>query len=155
MVVVAVIGTVLVLTVPRIDLPGLHDDLSAAARQVIQAHRKLKAEAAGRQLRYSMHLDLDRQRIWVSDASMDEDQMAAAADEGYRLPSRVRLEQLRLPDEREINTGSYAVQYFPDGHSFMVDIDMAELGGRRLTLRIEPFLAAARVIREDGTDLQR
>ena len=155
MVVVAIIGTVLVLTVPRVELPGMHDDLEAAARQVIQAHRRLKAEAAGRQLRHSLHLDLDRQRIWVSDASMDEDQMAAAADEGYRLPRRVRLEQLRLPDEREINTGSYDVQYFPDGHSFMVDIDLAELGGRRLTLRIEPFLAAARVMNEDGTAPER
>ena len=127
----------------------------AAARQLIEAHHRLKAEATGRQLRHTLHLDLDRQRIWVSHAAMNEDQMTAAADEGYRLARRVRLERLRLPDAREINAGTYGVEYFPDGHSFMVDIDLAEAGGRRLTLRIEPFLTAARVMDEDGKPLAR
>ncbi len=152
-VVVAVIGTVLVLTLPRLQLPGVHDDLEAAARQLIQAHGRLRDEAVGRQQRHTLHLDLDRQRIWITHAAMDEEQTRAAADEGYRLPRRVRLERLRLPEDRDISAGAYGVDYFPDGHSFMAAVELAESEGRRLTLRIEPFLSAVRVVDEDGTAL--
>jgi prepilin-type N-terminal cleavage/methylation domain-containing protein len=150
-VVVAIIGTVLVLTLPRIELPGRQGDLETVARYLIKSHRQLKAEAVSRQLRHTLHLDLDRQRIWVSNADMDEQQQVDAAEEGFALPRRVRLESLRLPNDREISAGAYAVQYFPDGHSFMVAIDLVEPGGRRLTLHMEPFLTAARVLDEDGT----
>jgi prepilin-type N-terminal cleavage/methylation domain-containing protein len=149
-VVVAIIGTVLVLTLPRFDLPGRHGDLETLARYLIKTDRQLKAEATARQLRHTLHLNLDRQRIWITNATMNEDQMAEAADEGFVLPDGVRLERLRLPDDRDIGTGTYAVQYFPDGHSFMVAIGLAEPGGRRLILQIEPFLTTARIVDEDG-----
>jgi prepilin-type N-terminal cleavage/methylation domain-containing protein len=149
-VVMAVIGTVLVLTLPRLSLPGIHDDLEAVARQLIGAHHRLKTQAAAEQRRYTLHIDLDRQRMWISDTSMDENRLAGAAEDGYDLPRSVRLDRLRTPGGEAVTSGTYGVQYFPDGHSFMVDVDLRDSDGRRLTLRIEPFLSEARVVNEDG-----
>ena len=150
-VVMAVIGTVLVLTLPRLSLPGIRNDLEAVARQLIDTHRRLRAEAAALQLHHTLHLDLDRQRIWISNAGMNPDQTAAVAAQGYDLPRRVRLECLHLPGGGKIESGTYEVQYFPDGHNYMVDVDLGESGGRELTLRIEPFLAEARIADDDET----
>jgi hypothetical protein len=148
-VVVAVVGTVLVLTVPRLDLPGVGTDLDAVARQLIGTHRRLKAEAERQQRRSTLHIDLDRQRVWISDATMDPDRLSEAAEEGYDLPRGVRIESLRTPDDRILGSGTYGVVYFPDGHSFMVDLALRDGDDRELTLRIEPFLPTARVLDDD------
>ena len=148
-VVMAVIGTVLVLTLPRLSLPGIRNDLEAVARQLIDTHRRLRAAAAALQLHHTLHLDLDRQRIWISNAGMNPEQMAAAAAGGYDLPRRVSLERLHLPGGREIGSGTYGVEYFPEGNNYMVDLDLGENSGREMTLRIEPFLAESRMVEDD------
>ncbi len=148
-VVVAVLGTVLVLTAPKLRLPGMHGDLDAVARQLIDTHRRLKAQAADRQQRHTLHIDLDRQRLWVSSAGMDEDQLAAAAEDGYDLPRDVRIRRVRTAGKETFAVGTRDVAYFPDGHSYLMEIDLSDSDGRSLTLRIEPFLPLARVVNAD------
>jgi len=148
-VVVAVIGTVAFLTVPRLRLPGQTDDLEAAARWIMTQHHKLRIEAVRQQHRYRLHCDLDAQRLWVSHDGMDETGRAEASEEAFRLQGGARLDLVRLADGREFRTGQKALVYFPDGHSYLAQILLREGSGRHLAVRVEAFLPEARLFDAD------
>ena len=149
MVVVVVIGTVVFMAIPRLHLPGGADGLDAVGRYLVIGHQRLRTDAVRRQVEQILNIDLDAQKLWVSDASMDETRQAAAAAGGYVLGDGVRIGRLSMADDRELFAGTFALRFFPDGHCLMVQIHVEDRAGGRMTVRMEPFLPEAKVFAED------
>ena len=149
MVVVVVIGTVVFMAIPRLHLPGSADKLDAVGRYLVIGHQRLRTDAVRRQVEQALHIDLDAQRLWVSDPTMDETQVAAAAAGGYVLGDEVRIGRLSMADDRELFAGTFTLRFFPDGHCLMVQIHIEDKTGGRMTVRMEPFLPEAKVFLED------
>lgn len=148
-VVVAVIGTVAFLTVPRLQLPGRDRGLNAAARWLMAHHHKLRVESVRRQRRFHLHCDLDAQRIWATEEGMDAAQQSEAADKALQLGKEARLVLVRMADGREVRAGQSALVYFPDGHSYLAQLLLRDDRGRQRAVRLEPFLPEARLLDAD------
>jgi hypothetical protein len=103
-----------------------------------------------RQSLHKLHLDLDRGRLWVTREDQRADEEAPEQASEWKLPDATRIAQVRFPGDREIRSGTVAINFYPQGYSDRAIVRLAGDGKEHTDLVIEAFLPMALIASGDG-----
>jgi prepilin-type N-terminal cleavage/methylation domain-containing protein len=139
-VVVMLIGIMLVFTVPRLPDDLLTDPIKKTSRWLIFTVQNLKDRAVRENTTYSLHIEIDKDRFWITDASMSEEDQQAAEAGAFQLPDGIDIMDVAYPDMEKRLSGRAVVSFFKQGYSERAMIHLQTEDGR-LTYQVEPFLS--------------
>ncbi len=130
----------LVLTVPRFHDTLFLDETKTSSRWIIGKIRALKEAAIRDQKQYTLHIDLDTERFWVTDASMAAEALESATLNAEPLPDGLKIADIEYPIRGKIDSGQTEITFYKDGHSDKVLIHLQD-GAQYESYLIEPFLS--------------
>lgn len=139
-VVIALMGIVLVLTVPRFHETLFLDESKAGSRWIIGKVQALKEAAVRNQKDYSLHIDLDAERFWETDESMSPEAVENAAVNAASLPGGLKIIDIEYAIRGKINSGQADITFYKSGYSDKVFIHLQD-GESQVSYLIEPFLS--------------
>ncbi len=140
-VVMAVLGSVLFLSVPRFRSMVLADPAKETSRWIIAMVSALRENAVSDQKRYSLTVDIDDNRLQAGPVSPSEEPAAPAKKREYRAPEGVRILDVEFPFKGKITTGKADIFFYPRGYSDKALIHLENDAREQLTLLVEPFLS--------------
>lgn len=143
-VVIALISTMLVFSIPRLQGNPFLDDTKKSARWIIGKVQALRENAIRNQKRYTLHFDLDTGRIWNTDESIEAEAAETAALDAYALPENLRIVDIEYPIAGQVSSGRADIIFYKEGYTDKAIIRMAD-GEQNISLLIEPFLATVKV----------
>jgi len=151
LIVVILLMTILLgFAIPAFQGGALTGSRDNVARELLSAVQKLKTAALRRQSLHTLHLDLDQGRLWVTrEDQMDNEETPEQASE-WKLPDATRIAQVRFPGDREIRSGTVAINFYPQGYSDRAIVRLAGDGKQHTDLVIEAFLPMALIASGDG-----
>lgn len=148
-VVLAVIGVVLFVSIPRFRAARSTDDLKAASRYIMIKTQSLKNKALEEQKRYIMVLDVDAGKIWITDETMTEEAKESASRSAFVFSDELRITDIAFPNRDTVSAGQAEIHFHPGGYSDKAMIHMQDANGDWSTLLIEPFLPAVKFFDEN------
>jgi len=140
-VVVALIGIMLVFSVPRVQDTVFSNASRKTANWLMMTVKELKEKAATEQKRHVLHVNLDTNALWLSNETMEEDAVLEAEEKGYVLPDGVRLQAVEYPGREAVTDGQADITFFPQGYSDKALIHVESETHGAMTFLIEPFLS--------------
>lgn len=146
-VVVSLISLMLFFALPRLNSDLLDDDINTTSRWIILKVRTLKDRAHLEQKSYVLHLDMNTNRLWVSNASMTEEELEKAAGSAYQLPEGIQLLDVEYPSGK-IATGEAEIWVFENGYSEKALIHLSDSANDIRTFLIEPYLPSVKLFKQ-------
>jgi prepilin-type N-terminal cleavage/methylation domain-containing protein len=151
LIVVILLMTILLgFAIPAFQGGALTGSRDNVARELLSAVQKLKTAALRRQSLHKLHLDLDRGRLWVTREDQRADEEAPEQPSEWKLTDATRIAQVRFPGDREIRSGTVAINFYPEGYSDRAIVRLAGDGKQYTDLVIEAFLPMALIASGDG-----
>lgn len=144
----ALISVVFFFAVPRFQGAVLTDDKDAVSRRLLGTIQSLREGAVGNQKRYTLHVDLDNAKLWVSDESMVEETLKDAEDRGFALPSDVKVMDVEYPDKGKIVFGRANISFYKQGYSDTAFIHIEDGNNGYRSFLIETFLTKVKLYEE-------
>lgn len=145
-VVVALLGIMASLALPRLHSALLADDLEAAVRRLAGTLRALRNEAVRERTAYRLHLDLAAGRFWVDSEAMGQEERERRRREAASLPEGIRILDVRRHGmDREVS-GETSVVFDRKGYAQPSLIHLGSQDGRSYTLALSPFLPRVGII---------
>lgn len=143
-VVVFLIGILLLVAMPRLPEAPLADHSRKTSRWLVLKIKDLKQRAVREQKVYSLQVDIDGNRFWITREDMTEEQKMAAEEQAYRPGGTVRVVDVEFPQQELSGVGAAEIRFYPRGYSdrAMVHVDD---GDQRFSFRIEPFLSRVKI----------
>lgn len=138
-VVMSLLGIMLIFTVPRFHETLFLDDTKTGSRWIIGKIQALKEAAVRNQKQYSLHINLDTEQFWETDASMSAEDLENAALNASSLPSGLKIADIEYPIRGKINSGQTDITFYKNGTSDKVLIHIQD-GDQYESYLIEPFL---------------
>lgn len=138
-VVILLLGIMLVFTVPRFHETLFLDKTKTGSRWIIGKIRALKEAAIRNQKQYTLHIDLDTERFWETDASMSAEALENAALNADSLPSGLKIADIEYPIGGKIHAGQTHITFYKNGYSDKALIHLQD-GEKYVSYLIEPFL---------------
>ena len=139
--VISLISLMLLFTLPRLQDNPFLDDSKKSSRWLIGKVQSLKESSIRDQKQYSLHFDLDSDRIWETNESMSpEDIENAALNKSYSLPEELRIMDIEYPQKGKIYSGQAEINFYRAGYTDKALVHMQE-GDSYLSFLIEPFLS--------------
>ena len=139
-VVIFLIGIVLGLTMPKIQLALFTDDLKTASRRMIGTVRTLKDKAVQDQKTYMLHFDMALNRLWISWASMTPEEEAEARQEATALPGGIRVLDVSFKAAGKKDMGDTVIHFTKQGYVEPAVIHLGADDGRAHSVVLSPFL---------------
>ena len=139
-VVISLMGIMLIFTVPRFHETLFLDKTKTGSRWVIGKIQALKEAAIRNQKQYSLHINLDTEQFWETDASMSAEDLENAALNAGSLPSGLKIADIEYPIRGKINSGQTDITFYKNGTSDKVLIHLRD-GDKYVSYLIEPFLS--------------
>ena len=149
-VVILLLTILLGFAIPAFQGNALSGSSEGAARQLVSAVNRLKMAAMDRQSTHILHVDLDRERLWVSrEEEQTEGERAAPPSDEWDVPVDWRIGRVRLPGDHEIRSGIVTLGFYPQGYSDRAIVQLTGDDGQSIDLVIEAFLPTAFIASED------
>jgi len=139
-VVISLLGIMLVFTVPRFHETLFLDETKTGSRWIIGKIQALKEAAIRNQKQYSLHINLDTEHFWETDASMSAEDLENAALNASPLPSGLKIADIEYPLRGKIDSGQTDITFYKNGTSDKVLIHIQD-GDQYESYLIEPFLS--------------
>jgi len=139
-VVIALLGIMLVFTVPRFHETLFLDESKTGSRWIIGKIQALKEAAVRNQKHYTLHIDLDAERFWETDTAMSTEDLENAALNAEPLPDGIKIADIEYPLRGKISSGSTEITFYKNGYSDKVLIHLQD-GEDYVSYLIEPFLS--------------
>ena len=139
LVVISLLGIMLVFTVPRFHETLFLDKTKTGSRWIIGKIRALKEAAIRNQKQYTLHIDLDTERFWETDASMSAEALENAALNADSLPNGLKIADIEYPIGGKIHSGQTHITFYKNGYSDKALIHLQD-GEKYVSYLIEPFL---------------
>jgi general secretion pathway protein H len=139
-VVMSLLGIMLIFTVPRFHETLFLDKTKTASRWIIGKIQALKEAAIRNQKQYSLHINLDTEQFWETDAAMSDEELENAALNADSLPSGLKIADIEYPIRGKINSGLTDITFYKNGTSDKVLIHLQD-GDKYVSYLIEPFLS--------------
>jgi general secretion pathway protein H len=139
-VVISLMGIMLIFTVPRFHKTLFLDEAKTGSRWIIGKVQALKEAAVRNQKQYSLHINLDTEQFWETDASMSAEEIETAALNAGSLPSGLKIADIEYPIRGKINSGQTDITFHKNGTSDKVLIHLQD-GDNYVSYLIEPFLS--------------
>lgn len=144
-VVMALMGIVLFVAIPRIEGNPFLDDTRESARWLINKVRATRESAVRDQLEYILHIDLDTNRVWETKAGLDEEAAEKAALSAHGLPDAFRIADVQYPRREPQTNGRATIHFYRSGVTDKALIHVRD-GESHLTFVIETFLSDVRIL---------
>ena len=144
-VVIALLGIMIMFSVPRFHDTLFLNDTDTVSRWIIGKVQALREAALQDQKQYILHIDLDTHRLWDTNESMSPENREEVALDAYTLPGNVRIVEVEFPVSGKISSGRADIRFYQTGHTDKVLIHLDD-GERQLSFLIEPFLAKVKLI---------
>jgi len=142
-VVILLLTIMLGFAIPAFEGSVMTGSREQVIRELMSDVQKLKTAALRRQTVHTLHLDLDRDRLWVSQDNGVESEAQPHDASVWRLPGDTRIAQVRFPDDRQIRAGTVEIKFYPQGYSDRAIIQLVGEGKQPTDLVIEAFLPIA------------
>jgi prepilin-type N-terminal cleavage/methylation domain-containing protein len=143
-VVVLLVGLMLLLAVPRVRDGLLNDDLKAATRLLLGTARELRNESVREQTDFVLHIDLGQSAFWSYPADATAEKRAEVRKDAVRLPTGIRMMDVRHAGETKKGEGEAFIRFFRQGYVTPTVVHLAK-DDRAVTLVFNPFLQAVTV----------
>ena len=153
-VVLALIGLMLIVSVPRFRQTVLTDSINSTARKIVGQVKTLRNRTIREQKTGFFHFDLVQQKFWVTTESENEELLAAAREDAYLLPSGVRITDVWSQSQGRITEGEVLVRFSRKGYVEPVIIHLESEDDKKLSLVLNPFLGTIKIY-EKYIDMQR
>jgi len=144
MVVIALIGITLFLTLPRLRAGLAGEPTLKTARQIIYLAQQLRSEALSKQKEFMLQIDLDEQRFGFSVKNDVEKGEPDGSDKGplsHHLTQDVRITDVVFPPNGKVTTGRINIGFYRQGYADQALVHIENTSGDQvITLMIEPFL---------------
>lgn len=147
MVVMLLITIVLAVVIPRFDTAApFQDPGKKLSRWMINAVRHLRATAIEKQQTQALVVDLSKQRMWMIQEDMSEEQQAAAAEKAFTLDSSIRIVNAQFRNQESVATGTLEIRFYPAGYSDQVLLHIENEDAERTSYLIEPLLPKLKIV---------
>ena len=143
-VVIALIGVIFLMAIPRVQDTLTGDRMRSAVRNLSGTARELKASAVREQVDHFLHLDLDQRLVWNTRDDMTAEGTVRSEGQARALPSGVRIADVALADEGKKNQGEVIIRFFSQGYVQPAAIHLTD-DERTMTLIFQPFLSTFEV----------
>ena len=90
-VVISLISIMLFFAVPRFRNAVLTDNVNNSSRWIIGKVRVLKEYSTSKQKLCILHVNMDSNKMWVSDETMAEEDLQRAHEKGFEIPEDVKV----------------------------------------------------------------
>ncbi len=152
-VVLALIGLMLIVSIPRFRQTLLTDSLNSTARKIVGQVKTLKNRTIREQKTGFFHFDLMEQRYWVTTESDNETLLASARENAYQVPSSVRISDVWSQSHGKKSEGEVLVRFNKKGYVEPVIIHL-ESDDKKMSLVLNPFLGTIKIY-EKYIDMHR
>lgn len=139
-VVMSLLGIMLIFTVPRFHESLFLDKTKTGSRWIIGKIQALKEAAIRNQKQYSLHINLDTEQYWETDASMSTEDLENAVLNASSLPDGLKIADIEYPIRGKITSGQTDIKFYKNGTSDKVLIHVQD-GDNYISYLIEPFLS--------------
>lgn len=139
-VVMALLSIFIFLTIPQFDDSLLTDNTRKTSRWIIIKVPALKEKAVTERKHYTLHVDIDGNRFWVSNETMSEEELIQAEKTGYTLINGINILDVEFPGNETVGTGQAMIHFYKQGYSDMAMIRMED-NEKQFSFKIEPFLS--------------
>lgn len=146
MVVMLLVSIVLAVAIPRFDNGLLQDARKATTRRMVLTIKGLRTKAISDQAACALVIDVDNDRYWTVDGTMDELAMAQAVEQAAQLPGEIRFAGVAFPNQTPIRSGTASIYFYPGGYADQALIHMQTDGGQRFTYWVQPLLPKVKVV---------
>ena len=143
-VVVCLISIMLFFSLPRFQDAVLSDSTKKTSLWIIGKVRTLKENAVSNQKLYTLHINLDTDKLWVTNEAMSEEELQDAELQGYELPDDVKALDVEYPDKGKISAGQADIRFYKKDYSDKVLIHIED-DDKELSFLIEPFLSKVKL----------
>lgn len=152
-VVMALIGIMFFVTLPRIKNDIFVDQTKKTSRWLLTSVRYLKEASIRDQADHTLHVDMDNGKLWVSHALKTGEMIEKAETGGLTLADGIRILDVAFAGARKVTSGVAQIQFHAEGYSDSAMIHMVNENDRELSYQIPPFLPQLKII-EDYVDLE-
>ena len=142
-VVIMLVSIMLFFSIPRFQGAVFTDNTNKVSRWVILKSRSLKEKASIEQRRYSLHIGIDTNSLWITHEKMTEAEVNKAVQNSYKLPEGIGIRDVEFPGQGKIEYGNTKICFYAKGYSdkALIHIDDKD---NQYTFFIEPFLSQVR-----------
>lgn len=144
-VVMALIGIFIAISLPRFDIGG--DKADKFSRWFIVKVDSMKKQAGGMETRI-LRIDMDGEKIWTVGESMSEEALEAAEEGGYEIPEGVRILDVEFPKKGKISSGIADIHFYKKGYSDKAMVHIEDEDDNLSTFVIEPFLPKIKLVQD-------
>lgn len=144
-VVIALMGVVLFVAIPRIEGNPFLDDSKESSRWLISRIRAIRESAVRDQRDYVLHIDLDTNRVWETGVDIEEEAAEEAALSAHSLPDAFRIADVQYPRQEPQTNGHAKINFYRSGVTDKALIHVQD-GDSHLTFIVETFLTDVRIL---------
>jgi prepilin-type N-terminal cleavage/methylation domain-containing protein len=139
-VVISLISIMLFFAVPRFRNALLTDNVNNTSRWIIGKVRVLKEYSTSKQKLCILHVNMDSNKMWVSDETMTQEDLEKAHEKGFEIPEDVKVINVEYPQKGIISSGQADICFYKAGYSDKAFIRIQGDDEQKLSFLIEPFL---------------
>jgi len=139
-VVISLISIMLFFAVPQFRNTLLTDSINHTSRWIIGKVRAIKEYSTSKQKLCILHVNLDSNKMWVSEETMTEENLHQANEKGFEIPGDLRLINVEYPQKGIISSGQADICFYKAGYSDKALIHIQRDDDEKVSFLIEPFL---------------
>ncbi len=147
-VVITLLGILIAFTAPRFQQAIFTDDITNISRWIMVKIPALKEKAVREQRRYTLHLNLDSNTMWITNESMSEEESQKASQNGYVLPENYTFTDVEFTGAHKISSGLADIRFYKQGYSDRALIHIEDNDYNRISFVIEPFLSGVKRVNQ-------
>lgn len=148
MVVMFLITIFLAVAIPRFNAGFAQDPVKKTTRWIVNTTRTLRSDAVRMQKMQSLVVDLNNNRMWIVNESMNEEALAAASEKAFKLPSAIKVLDVEYSHADRVSAGTAEINFYPAGYADNSIIHLEEDENQRYSILVEPLLPKIKVIEE-------
>lgn len=149
LVVISLISITLVFAMPRFHHNTiLSDSTKTVSRWIILKVQSLKQRAAHDQKLYALHVDIDANRLWITNESMSEEEIENALLKAFELPDDINVLDVEYPEKEKASSGQADIFFYKKGYSDRALVHISNEDNERFSFLIETFLSKVKLLED-------
>ncbi len=144
-VVIVLVALMFTFAMPRMDGFLFSSGTDKVSKWIVLNVASLKTKAVKNQVGYALNADLADNTFFISTDEMDEDMLAEARKNCFRLPESVKIADIVFPFELEEDDESTGILFYVQGYSDNAIIHIENDSGDKYSYIIEPFLSSVEI----------
>jgi prepilin-type N-terminal cleavage/methylation domain-containing protein len=146
--VLAIMGMMFFLSIPRLDNDLESGDMNRVSRWIMLNVKALKSKAAEKRQTMALDVELDVNAFRILDSKSAEQEEEGIAAPKYQLPPGISLVDVEYPGKGLVTAGKTPIYFYEKGYSDKALIHIRDKDGAVFSFLIEPFLPDVEMVEE-------